>query len=82
MDPNLHHAASEGNVNVLKYLSQFETQFTPAGNTILHVAVMFNRMKEILRNCNPSLLCRVNFKGDTALHIAAKEGYSASQSTR
>ena len=80
MDPNLYHAASMGNVGIVQYGSQFETQFTPARNTVLHVAVMFEQtlcVKVILRNCNPSLLCRVNIKGDTALHIAAKEGYSA-----
>ncbi|XP_059631719.1 protein ACCELERATED CELL DEATH 6-like [Cornus florida] len=82
MDPILYKAAEEGNVNVLmlKDGDELEVQVTPNQNTVLHIAAQFGQtqcVKEILHKCNRSLLCYVNIKGETSLHISAREGHSA-----
>ncbi|KAK2975549.1 hypothetical protein RJ640_011548 [Escallonia rubra] len=81
MDPGLYRAAMYGrSVGFLQEdKHKLEAQLTPNRNTILHIAAMFGNtdcVNAILRNC-PSLLSRVNSKGDTAFHIAAREGHSS-----
>ncbi|XP_059654795.1 ankyrin repeat-containing protein At5g02620-like [Cornus florida] len=80
MDPILYNAAKEGNVDVLKQkVVQLEVQVTPNKNTVLHIAAQFGQaqcVKEILK-CGRSLLCSVNIKDETSLHISAREGHTA-----
>ncbi|KAJ4958701.1 hypothetical protein NE237_025812 [Protea cynaroides] len=57
-------------------ISTFDLTPPPEKDTILHFAVKLRDMdciKEILRSC-PSLIRCKNSKGDTALHIAARNG--------
>ncbi|XP_058212034.1 ankyrin repeat-containing protein At5g02620-like [Rhododendron vialii] len=79
MDRNLYNAASEGKVDVLRqHFDQLESQATANRNTALHVAAQFGQLQcvaAILEVC-PSLLRRVNNRGETPLHMAAREGYS------
>ncbi|KAM7486914.1 hypothetical protein LguiA_002923 [Lonicera macranthoides] len=79
MDATLYRAAMEGNTNDLSLRrDQFEVQFTPNRNTVLHIAAQFGQtecINWILSNCS-SLLCRENIRGETPLHIAAKGGHS------
>ncbi|KAH7843026.1 hypothetical protein Vadar_011921 [Vaccinium darrowii] len=79
MDRSLYIAASEGQVDVLRqYINQLEIQTTANRNTVLHVAAQFNQLQclaAILEVC-PSLLRGVNIKGETPLHMAAREGYN------
>ncbi|XP_059648817.1 uncharacterized protein LOC132294832 [Cornus florida] len=80
MDPILYKAAMEGNIEVLRQKAdQFEIQVTPNNNKVLHVAAQFIQTKcvtEILQKCSRSLLCSVNIKGETSLHISAREGHT------
>ena len=81
MDHILYKAATEGNIGVLvENKDRFEQQVTPTNNTVLHVTAQFcdtaNNMREIL-GTKPSLLLRVNSRGETALHIAARNGHSS-----
>lgn len=79
MDRALYRAASEGNVDILKqHIDRVEIQTTVHGNNVLHVATQFGQSQcvdEILQVC-PSLLCRENIRGETPLHMAAREGYA------
>ncbi|XP_058212035.1 ankyrin repeat-containing protein At5g02620-like [Rhododendron vialii] len=79
MDRNLYKAASEGKVDVLRqHFDQLESQATANRNTALHVAAQFGQSQcvaAILEVC-PSLLRRVNNRGETPLHMAAREAYS------
>ncbi|PHT48915.1 hypothetical protein CQW23_13123 [Capsicum baccatum] len=85
MDPTLYNAAVEGNISngdfsLAEYLKRDEEnpyQFTPIGNTILHVAAHYGHchfVAEVLK-ISPALLCHRNKKNETALHIAANEGH-------
>ncbi|GFY84992.1 hypothetical protein Acr_03g0017660 [Actinidia rufa] len=81
MDPILYKAAMEGNIDVLmQNEDRFEEQVTRTNNTVLHVTAQFcdtaNNVREILKT-KPSLLLRVNSRGETALHIAARNGHSS-----
>ncbi|KAH7844789.1 hypothetical protein Vadar_031688 [Vaccinium darrowii] len=81
MDPNLYRAAMEGNIAfLLQNKDQFELQVTATNNTVLHVTVLFQDCVEnliSLLNSQPSLLCRVNSRGETAFQIAARKGRTA-----
>lgn len=81
MDRELYLAASTGDLNYIKRLITDEAgycqaQFTPQSNSLLHVAITFQRT-ELVRNliqlC-PCLLPHRNSHGDTPLHVAAKIG--------
>ncbi|XP_052193069.1 ankyrin repeat-containing protein At5g02620-like [Diospyros lotus] len=78
MDPGLYKAAMEGDIKVLReHKDQLCHQFTRRSNTVLHVAAQFQDNKECVKEMlilQPSLLRKVNSKGETALHIAAKRG--------
>ncbi|XP_059650922.1 ankyrin repeat-containing protein At5g02620-like [Cornus florida] len=81
MDPVLYNAAKEGNADILiQRVDQLEVQVTPNKNTVLHIAAQFGQtqcVKEILHNCGQSLLCSLNVRGETCLHISAREGHTA-----
>ncbi|XP_059630920.1 protein ACCELERATED CELL DEATH 6-like [Cornus florida] len=58
---------------------QLKVQLTPNKNTVLHVAAQYGKtqcVKEILQKCGRSLICSVNIKGETSLHISAREGHT------
>ncbi|PSS33808.1 Protein ACCELERATED CELL DEATH like [Actinidia chinensis var. chinensis] len=81
MDLSLYKAAMEGNIGVLmKNKDRFEEQVTPTNNTVLHVTAQFNDNADNVRGIletQSSLLLRVNSRGETALHIAARNGHSS-----
>ncbi|PSS33806.1 Protein ACCELERATED CELL DEATH like [Actinidia chinensis var. chinensis] len=78
MDPRLYKAAMEGNTRVLmENKDRFEEQVTPTNNTVLHITVQFRNSAYFVRKIletQSSLLLRVNSGGETALHIAARNG--------
>lgn len=79
MDPGSYKAIQEGNLNAMREKKELisTTQLTPNKNTLLHVAAQFNNSgecaSEILKT-NESLLYEVNSDGETALHVAARNG--------
>ncbi|KAF5936541.1 hypothetical protein HYC85_024047 [Camellia sinensis] len=77
MDSKLYNTAMEGNINILKLNEEHVNfQLTPNKNTVLHIAALFGQIEcveEILK-MNSSPLCQTNVKGDTALHLVAREG--------
>ncbi|KAL6342695.1 hypothetical protein AAG906_013101 [Vitis piasezkii] len=80
MDPKLYVAAADGDIHVLEQYD-IHVQLTPKKSTILHVAAQFGQadcVKWILQLPSPSsLLQQPNEKGDTPLHLAAREGHLA-----
>ena len=86
MDATLYNALAKGKVNMLESLlenNNLRLQLTPKRNTILHIAAQFGQLdcvQWILHQCLPSsssssLLQQPNLKGDTPLHLAAREGH-------
>ncbi|KAK2975548.1 hypothetical protein RJ640_011547 [Escallonia rubra] len=77
MHPKLYNAAAEGKINDLQeFRDHLEVQLTPNNNTVLHIAAIFGNIQSVnwlLANA-PLLLCRVNAKGSTPLHVSAREG--------
>ncbi|KAG5561075.1 hypothetical protein RHGRI_004179 [Rhododendron griersonianum] len=77
MNPSLYRSAKVGNVAELgQHKDVLDGELTPNHNTVLHAAAQFghlNYVKEVLEAC-PSLLHRLNVKGETPLHTAAREG--------
>lgn len=80
MNPSLYNAVMEGKLDVLCQYSddQLHAEATHNKNTVLHVAAQFDHLQcvEKILEASPSLLTFVNVKGETPLHIAAREGYS------
>ncbi|XP_019188662.1 PREDICTED: ankyrin repeat-containing protein NPR4-like [Ipomoea nil] len=85
MDPGMYKAAVKGNtedwVIVQQKASEFKSNVTPKGNTVLHIAARYGHthlVHKILEVCDDALLllCAQNKKNETALHIAAKEGHT------
>ena len=81
MDAGLYKAAAEGKIDDLKKIDEheFQVQLTPNHNTILHIAAQFGKLDCVQRiltlpSCS-SLLQRPNLKGETPLHLAAREGH-------
>ncbi|KAK6933368.1 PGG domain [Dillenia turbinata] len=77
MASSLYKAVIEGNTQKLQQEKQLDSQTTPNKNTVLHVAAEFGKTQCVdvtLKAC-PSLLKQVNLKGETALHVAAREGH-------
>ena len=81
MDAGLYKAAAEGKIDDLKKIEEheFQVQLTPNHNTILHIAAQFGKLDCVQRiltlpSCS-SLLQRPNLKGETPLHLAAREGH-------
>ncbi|XP_034686720.1 ankyrin repeat-containing protein At5g02620-like [Vitis riparia] len=79
MDPKLYVAAADGHIHVLEQYDEIHVQLTPKKNTVLHVAAQFGQadcVQWILQLPSPSsLLQQPNEKGDTPLHLAAREGH-------
>lgn len=84
MNPELHQAASKGDIQRFERVPAEELNdivMIPTGNTILHTNIIFQDpedektifVEQILEK-RPSLLLKVNADGDTALHFAAKFG--------
>ena len=78
MDPKLYEATADGDIHVLeKY--DIHVQLTLEKNTVLHIEAQFGQadcVKWILQLLSPSsLLQQPNEKGDTPLHLAAREGH-------
>ncbi|XP_034685111.1 ankyrin repeat-containing protein NPR4-like isoform X2 [Vitis riparia] len=81
MDASFYKAAAEGNMNILRNMSlgYMLDKLTPKRNTILHIAVQFGQLHCVnwilqFRSLS-SLLLQPNLKGDTPLHLAAREGH-------
>ncbi|WJZ88083.1 hypothetical protein VitviT2T_007414 [Vitis vinifera] len=70
-----------GRIDVLEQMSEdhFVVQLTPNKNTVLHIAAQFGQLdcvQYILGlNSSSSLLLKPNLKGDTPLHLVAREGH-------
>ena len=81
MDARFYKAAAEGNMNILWNMSfvYMRDKLTPKRNTILHIAAQFGQIDCVnwILQFRPlsSLLLQPNLKGDTPLHLAAREGY-------
>lgn len=85
MNPQLHKAAREGDIGLLKSLMEGKSppdltrSLTPQGNTVLHIAVKFGHegiVEEIIKMTQwSSLISLSNSKDDTPLHIAARAGH-------
>ncbi|XP_057489039.1 uncharacterized protein LOC130775004 isoform X2 [Actinidia eriantha] len=80
MDHLLYNAAMNGKISALmeKKKHRLEEQETPTNNTVLHVTAQFHDSADLVREIleiQDSLLLRENSRGETALHIAARNGY-------
>ncbi|WJZ88072.1 hypothetical protein VitviT2T_007404 [Vitis vinifera] len=80
MDPKLYVAAADGDTHALNARKDdIQVKLTPKKNTVLHVAAQFGQaecVEWILGLGSPSsLLQQPNEKGDTPLHLAAREGH-------
>ena len=81
MDSSVYRAAAKGNVHVLKQLSEddLQIQLSPKHNSVLHIAAQFDQPECVnwilTLPSSSSLLQRPNLKGDTPLHLAAREGH-------
>ncbi|XP_034686710.1 ankyrin repeat-containing protein At5g02620-like [Vitis riparia] len=82
MDASFYKAAAEGNMKILTDMSQEDMldKLTQKENTILHVAAQFGQLhyvNEIFLRCGflSSPLLQPNLKGDTPLHLSAREGH-------
>uniref|UniRef100_A0A5B6Z3L2 Uncharacterized protein n=1 Tax=Davidia involucrata TaxID=16924 RepID=A0A5B6Z3L2_DAVIN len=72
MDPILYRAAMNCDIDVLEQnKDQVDVQVTPNNNTVLHVAAQFHNNSACIIAKQPSLLGRVNSRGETPLLIAA-----------
>ncbi|KAF5460191.1 hypothetical protein F2P56_020076 [Juglans regia] len=88
MGPILYDAAAKGNIMAFKddsFKRPLEALLTPNKNTVLHIFITTlkngiestenNFVGDILNMC-PSLLCQVNVKDETPLHVAARYGHT------
>ncbi|KAL6313049.1 hypothetical protein AAG906_012099 [Vitis piasezkii] len=81
MDAALYEAAAYGRIDVLEQMSEdhFVVQLTPNKNTVLHIAAQFGQLECVQYilglNTSSSLLLKPNLKGDTPLHLAAREDH-------
>ncbi|KAM7269164.1 hypothetical protein ACFE04_024661 [Oxalis oulophora] len=76
MDRVLYKAAVSGNTMFLQTTEPDLDQVTPHHNTALHIASNFKQVEfsKKLLYYSPQLLLRVNSKGESALHVAARVG--------
>ncbi|RVW26960.1 uncharacterized protein LOC104879441 [Vitis vinifera] len=82
MDADLYEALYKGDISILerKYSeAHLQLQQTPKRNTGLHIAAQFSQLACVewilhFHSCSP-LLQQPNLKGDTPLHLAAREGH-------
>ncbi|KAH7842984.1 hypothetical protein Vadar_011310 [Vaccinium darrowii] len=64
-------------ISFCKIRTNFDVKVTATNNTVLHVTALFQNSMENLGNflnLQPSLLCRVNSRGETVLKTAARKG--------
>ncbi|KAG6633499.1 ankyrin repeat-containing protein At5g02620-like isoform X2 [Carya illinoinensis] len=87
MHRNVYNAAAKGDIsyfnNDYRFSWPLEALLTPNKNTVLHLFIKTfengiestenNFVRDILNMC-PSLLCQVNVKDETPLHVAARYG--------
>ncbi|WJZ88078.1 hypothetical protein VitviT2T_007410 [Vitis vinifera] len=83
MDADLYKALYRGDISFLKgkysEFAHLQPQLTPKRNTVLHIAAQFGQLACVewilhFHSCSP-LLQQPNLKGDTPLHLAAREGH-------
>ncbi|KAG5233405.1 ankyrin [Salix suchowensis] len=79
IDSRLHECVRQDNIEAFKSRVQThlaEKLHTPAGNTLLHVAVSYgsDNITSYLAQEFPSLITTQNSQEDTVLHLAAREG--------
>ena len=81
MDASLYKAAADGNIHALQQFPEVDLQIqsSPKENSVLHIAAQFGQLRCVkwmleFPWCS-SLLHRQNLKGDTPLHLAAREGH-------
>ena len=80
MKPEVFRAASTGNSRFFEGDSNSNLhEVTPEENTVLHVALQFNKVEaaKMILNLSPNLVLRTNTKGNTPLHVAAMVGASS-----
>ena len=77
----MYKAAAEGDIEELKKKrgSEYQVRLSPKHNSILHIACEFGQIECVkwivkLPSCSSLLQCP-NLKGDTPLHLAAREGH-------
>ena len=80
MDADLYLALFDDDIDVLQRKDRLQVRhhLTPASNTVLHVACQHGSNKcvqEILECADESLLLQTNSRGETALHLAARQGH-------
>ncbi|KAL6312992.1 hypothetical protein AAG906_012412 [Vitis piasezkii] len=82
MAPEIYRAAAEGDTNILEGMpsADLRVQLTPNKNTVLHIAAQFGQLKCVAwiiqhYSADSSLLQCPNLKGDSPLHLAAREGH-------
>ncbi|XP_027153995.1 ankyrin repeat-containing protein At5g02620-like [Coffea eugenioides] len=80
MDPELYAAAQSGNWVVMKRFSDyFYSQHTPVKDTVLHVLAQScdsANVVQLILDRHGRLLMKLNKRGETALHLAARNGHS------
>ena len=80
MDPELYAAAQSGNWVVMESFSDdFYTQHTPVEDTVLHVLAQScdsANVVQLILDRHGRLLMKLNKRGETALHLAARNGHS------
>lgn len=82
MDSELYNAVISDDIDILKAMIctasiEISNQRTPTGSTVLHLACHYGSSRcaeEILRVHEP-LLCMINSRDETALHLAARHGH-------
>ncbi|XP_027152355.1 protein ACCELERATED CELL DEATH 6-like [Coffea eugenioides] len=79
MDPELYAAAQSGNWVVMESFSDdFYTQHTPVEDTVLHVLAEScdsENVVQLILAGHGRLLMKLNKRGETALHLAARNGH-------
>ena len=82
MAPEIYRAAAEGDTNILEGMpsADLRVQLTPNKNTVLHIAAQLGQLKCVAwiiqhYSVDSSLLQCPNLKGDSPLHLAAREGH-------
>lgn len=79
IDSELYRAVVNDRTDILKKMDgrlMFSDQLTPAKNTVLHLACQYGSIKCVkqILSVDESLLFKINSRGETALHVAARQG--------